>query len=203
MPVTTAGAGLATAAARSAALNLLDPHSLLASLGTLGTFLVPFAETGLLIGFFLPGDSLPFTAGLLTATPAHSAAHLSLPWALLAAAAGARVGYLIGRHAGPRWLDRPDRPRLQAAVGRPGRRSAATARARPSCWPVHPVRAHGAQPAGRRRQAPRPRRCGRSDLERAGPTTVSDVGDDAVDRNTRRRASDGGAVLPASAATGA
>jgi membrane-associated protein len=38
------------------ALNLLDPHSLLASAGALGIFLVMFAETGLLIGFFLPGD---------------------------------------------------------------------------------------------------------------------------------------------------
>ena len=107
------------------ALNPLDPHSLLASLGALGVLLVLFAETGLLIGFFLPGDSLLFTAGLLCATDAGSAVHLSLPAVLVAAAAGAlagaQVGYFIGRKAGPALLDRPDRPRLQEAVQRSDR----------------------------------------------------------------------------------
>lgn len=104
------------------ALNPLDAHSLLSSLGTFGVFLVLFAETGLLVGFFLPGDSLLFTAGLLCATTAGATLHLSLPLVLIAAAAGAllgaQVGYLIGRAAGPALLDRPDRPRLQAAVTR-------------------------------------------------------------------------------------
>jgi membrane-associated protein len=102
------------------ALNLLDPQSLLSSLGTLGVFVILFAETGLLVGFFLPGDSLLFTAGLLCTTGAASAVHLSLPAVLVAAAAGAllgaEVGYLIGRRVGPRLLDRPDRPRLQHGV---------------------------------------------------------------------------------------
>ncbi len=109
-------------AAAASALNVLDPHSLLASLGALGVFLVLFAETGLLIGFFLPGDSLLFTAGLLCTTASGSTVHLSLPLVLVAAAAGAilgaQVGYLIGRRAGPAVLDRPDRPRLQDAVDR-------------------------------------------------------------------------------------
>jgi membrane-associated protein len=104
------------------ALNPLDAHSLLSGLGALGVFLVLFAETGLLIGFFLPGDSLLFTAGLLCATSASTGLHLSLPAVLLAAAAGAvlgaQVGYQIGRRVGPRLLDRPDRPRLQDAVHR-------------------------------------------------------------------------------------
>jgi membrane-associated protein len=85
-------------------------------------FLILFAETGLLVGFFLPGDSLLFTAGLLCTTSATAAVHLSLPAVLVAAVAGAllgaQVGYVIGRRAGPRFLDRPDRPRLQEAVGR-------------------------------------------------------------------------------------
>jgi membrane-associated protein len=102
------------------ALNLLDPHSLLASAGTLGIFLIIFAETGLLIGFFLPGDSLLFTAGLLCTTGPHAGVHLSLPTVLLAAAAGAvtgaEVGYLIGRHAGQPLLVRPGRPRLEQGV---------------------------------------------------------------------------------------
>jgi membrane-associated protein len=105
-----------------AALNLLDPHSLLASAGALGIFLIIFAETGLLIGFFLPGDSLLFTAGLLCTTSQHSAVHLSLPTVLLAAVAGAlagaEVGYLIGRQAGQSLLDRPERPRIQHGLTR-------------------------------------------------------------------------------------
>ncbi|MGN6171633.1 MAG: DedA family protein [Streptosporangiaceae bacterium] len=111
---------LATAAL--AGLNLLDPNSLLAEFGALGVFLVLFAETGLLIGFFLPGDSLLFTAGLLCTTTPGSTVHLSLPVVLIAAAAGAllgaQTGYLIGRRVGPALLDRPDRPRLQQAVAR-------------------------------------------------------------------------------------
>jgi len=81
-----------------------------------------FAETGLLVGFFLPGDSLLFTAGLLCAVPQGDPLHLSLPVVLVAAAAGAvlgaQVGYLIGARAGPALLDRADRPRLQGGVAR-------------------------------------------------------------------------------------
>lgn len=108
-----------------ATLNPLDPHSLLSSLGALGVFLVLFAETGLLVGFFLPGDSLLFTAGLLCTTAAGSTVHLSLATVLPAAVAGAllgaQTGYLIGVKAGPALLQRPDRPRLQDAVHRADR----------------------------------------------------------------------------------
>ncbi|WP_018566621.1 phosphatase PAP2 family protein [Streptomyces sp. PsTaAH-124] len=70
-----------------------------------------FAETGLLVGFFLPGDSLLFTAGLLCpGGSTASSGHLSLPWVLVAAAvgapAGAQTGYLLGRRAGPALLAR-------------------------------------------------------------------------------------------------
>jgi membrane-associated protein len=103
-------------------VNLLDPHSLLSSFGALGVFVVLFAETGLLIGFFLPGDSLLFTAGLLSATSATATLHLSLGWILVAAPAGAvlgaQTGYLIGRAAGPALLDRPERRRLRTATTR-------------------------------------------------------------------------------------
>lgn len=106
------------------ALNPIDPQSLLSSLGVLGVFLVLFAETGLLIGFFLPGDSLLFTAGLLCTTTATSTLHLSLPLALLAAAAGAllgaQVGFVIGARTGPALLRRPGRPRLHQAAERAG-----------------------------------------------------------------------------------
>lgn len=93
-----------------AALNPLSSTSLLASLGALGVFVVLFAETGLLIGFFLPGDSLLVTAGLLCAGSSASKVHLSLPLVLLAAAGGAllgaQTGFVIGRKAGKPVLDR-------------------------------------------------------------------------------------------------
>ncbi len=80
-----------------------------------------FAETGLLIGFFLPGDSLLFTAGLFSSTATGVAVHLQLGWVLLAAAAGAlggaQVGYLVGRRAGPALLER-DHSRLAAGMRR-------------------------------------------------------------------------------------
>jgi membrane-associated protein len=98
------------------AVNILDPHSLLASFGPLGIALVLLAETGLLIGFFLPGDSLLFTAGVLAATPTSSPEHLPLGWVLVAACAGAclgaQVGYLIGARIGPPLFANTRRHRL-------------------------------------------------------------------------------------------
>jgi membrane-associated protein len=112
---------LVSASASILAFNPLDAHSLLSSIGTFGLFLVVFAETGLLIGFFLPGDSLLFTAGILCTTRADQTLHLSLPTVLLAAAAGAllgaQVGYLLGRRAGPVLLS-SNRPRLRAGFVR-------------------------------------------------------------------------------------
>ncbi|MFF3839139.1 DedA family protein [Streptomyces sp. NPDC001930] len=92
------------------ALNVLDAQSLLTAFGTVGIAVILFAETGLLVGFFLPGDSLLFTAGLLSAGSGAQPGHLSLPWVLIAAAtgalAGAQTGYLLGRKAGPAFLAR-------------------------------------------------------------------------------------------------
>ena len=92
------------------ALNPLDATAWLSKLGALGVFLVLFAETGLLIGFFLPGDSLLFTAGLLCTTGSSRTIHLSLPEVLLAAAAGALIGaqtgFVLGRRGGRALLAR-------------------------------------------------------------------------------------------------
>ena len=102
--------------------NPLSATSWLSSLGTLGVFLVLFAETGLLIGFFLPGDSLLFTAGLLASTTTASAVHLSLPWVLLASVSGAllgaQTGFVLGRRAGPALLARSRSGRLRSGAAR-------------------------------------------------------------------------------------
>ncbi|NMH97043.1 DedA family protein [Pseudonocardia acidicola] len=104
------------------ALNPLDPTSLITAFGTFGIFAVLFAETGLLVGFFLPGDSLLFTAGLLSSAAATGKVTLSLPWVLVAAVAGAllgaQVGYLIGRRAGAALESRSARPRVREAMAR-------------------------------------------------------------------------------------
>jgi membrane-associated protein len=104
------------------AVNILSPHSLLSSFGPVGVGVVLFAETGLLIGFFLPGDSLLFTAGVLSAAPASAALHLSLGWVLFAAAVGAclgaQTGYLLGRRAGPAFFGPNTRPKLRDGTDR-------------------------------------------------------------------------------------
>jgi len=100
------------------AVNLLSASSLIDSFGTLGIALILFAETGLLIGLFLPGDTLLFTAGVLTTTSADSTVHLHLAWVLVAVALGAitgsQAGFEVGRRAGPRYIT-DARPRVLAA----------------------------------------------------------------------------------------
>jgi membrane-associated protein len=85
----------------------MNPESLIEAFGTLGLFAIVFAESGLLFGFFLPGDSLLFTAGLLA-----SQGTLNLPLIMVgcavAAIAGDQVGYMIGRRAGPAIFRRPE-----------------------------------------------------------------------------------------------
>ena len=67
---------------------------------------IVFVETGLLVGFFLPGDSLLITAGLVAATGALNIWWLNLLLAV-AAVVGDSVGYAIGWRAGPRLFSRP------------------------------------------------------------------------------------------------
>ena len=86
---------------------MLDPEKLLETFGTIGLLVIVFAESGLLVGFFLPGDSLLFTAGLLA-----SQGTLNFPVILVgcfvAAVAGDQVGYAFGRRVGPALFRRPD-----------------------------------------------------------------------------------------------
>lgn len=87
--------------------NLLDPSHLVKTFGYLGILTTIFLESGVVIGFFLPGDSLLFTAGLLA-----SEHYLSLLGVMIAAIIGAiignNVGYLTGRKAGPTLFTRKD-----------------------------------------------------------------------------------------------
>jgi membrane-associated protein len=93
---------------------LTDPRALLAAFGAfsyVGIFAVIFAETGLFLGFFLPGDSLLFAAGLFAA-PGTSGTRLDLPILIAicvaAAIAGNLVGFAFGRRVGRRLFARPD-----------------------------------------------------------------------------------------------
>lgn len=97
-------------------LDSLDPEKLLRSGGYLLLFGIVFAESGLLIGFFLPGDSLLFVAGMaaagtLEAATGSSAIHLNIVVVLIgvfvAAVIGDQVGYAFGRKAGPALFNRP------------------------------------------------------------------------------------------------
>ncbi|MFI6660815.1 DedA family protein [Streptomyces sp. NPDC050523] len=87
----------------------LDPNHLLDTFGIWGLLLIVFAESGLLIGFFLPGDSLLFTCGLLI-----TAGTMDFPlWGAillicLAAILGDQAGYLFGKKVGPSLFTRPD-----------------------------------------------------------------------------------------------
>ncbi|MEW1832558.1 VTT domain-containing protein [Streptomyces sp. NPDC088196] len=87
----------------------LDPNTMLDRFGIWGLLLVVFAESGLLIGFFLPGDSLLFTCGLLI-----TAGTLDFPlWAAVvlicvAAILGDQAGYIFGKKVGPSLFSRPD-----------------------------------------------------------------------------------------------
>ncbi len=86
---------------------MFDTQALIASGGILIVAAIVFAESGLLIGFFLPGDTLLFSAGLLAAQDV-----VSLPWLLLftilAAIIGDNVGYSIGRRTGHRIFKKED-----------------------------------------------------------------------------------------------
>jgi membrane-associated protein len=98
------------------ALNPMDPKDLLQTFGLIGVWAILFAETGLLVGFFFPGDSLLFLAGVAASPVADSifgsGTKISLVGLLigapLCAIAGAQVGHLLGAKYGRRMFERPD-----------------------------------------------------------------------------------------------
>ena len=112
---TDLAATLGSLATHGALAGILSPEGLFEALGkfaTIGLFAIIFAESGLLIGFFLPGDSLLFIAGLIAAGNSDLKVSLSLPVILvgcaLAAIIGDQVGYAFGKKVGPALFSRPD-----------------------------------------------------------------------------------------------
>src|SRR5579862_4852639 len=87
-----------------ALLSAISPEHLLGTFGEIGVMVILFIELGLLIGFFLPGDSLLFVAGYATVPGNSLHLHMSLGVLLIAALIGAvlggQLGYLVGRGTG-------------------------------------------------------------------------------------------------------
>ena len=96
------------------ALNPLDAKGLLKTFGIIGVWVIMFAETGLMVGFFLPGDSLLFLAGIAASPVAKAIVGTTLPlgWLLLitpvCAIAGAQLGHWFGARYGRPLFHRPD-----------------------------------------------------------------------------------------------
>nr|WP_202487559.1 VTT domain-containing protein [Streptomyces sp. SID8354] len=87
----------------------MNSDYLITNFGLIGVLLIVFAESGLLIGFFLPGDSLLFTTGLMVTTgKIDKPLWLVCTLVVLAAVLGDQAGYLFGRKVGPALFSRPD-----------------------------------------------------------------------------------------------
>jgi membrane-associated protein len=86
---------------------LLDVNQIIQTGGLLAILLIIFAETGLLLGFFLPGDTLLIAAGIFASQDKLPLAPL-LILTPVAAALGYQMGYKIGEQAGPRLFHRDD-----------------------------------------------------------------------------------------------
>ncbi|MEU8389284.1 DedA family protein [Micromonospora sp. NPDC048842] len=100
----------------SVALNPLDPKDLLQTFGLIGVWVILFAETGLLVGFFFPGDSLLFLAGVASSPVADAifgdGTRLSLTGLLIGgpicAIVGAQLGHWLGARYGRPMFERPN-----------------------------------------------------------------------------------------------
>lgn len=94
-----------------ALLGALSAQHLLSTFGVIGVLVILFLQTGVLVAFFLPGDSLLFVAGYATVRNNSLGFHLPLGWLMVAAAAGAilggQLGFEVGRRAGESLHERP------------------------------------------------------------------------------------------------
>jgi membrane-associated protein len=95
-------------------VNPLDAKEIVATLGTIGVIATLFIETGLLVGLFLPGDSLLFVAGIAASGTAKEVFGNQLSytqlliWAPLAATIGSQCGHWLGAKYGRPFFDRPN-----------------------------------------------------------------------------------------------
>ena len=87
--------------------DILDPLLLIKTVGLIGVFAIIFTESGLFFGFFFPGDSLLFTAGLLASQGFFSFPELYFGSAI-AASLGGVLGYAFGEQVGPTIFTRQD-----------------------------------------------------------------------------------------------
>ena len=88
-------------------MHIFEIMPLIQTIGLIGIFLFIFAESGLFFGFFLPGDSLLFTAGVLASAGYFNVAFLFLGCFVMAVL-GDSVGYYFGKKIGPRIFSKPD-----------------------------------------------------------------------------------------------
>ncbi len=88
-------------------VDILDVNTLIASGGLLLIAFLVFAESGLLFGFFFPGDTLLFAAGIF-AYQGHFSLWLVIGIVICCAIAGGRVGYWIGQKTGPKLFKKED-----------------------------------------------------------------------------------------------
>jgi membrane-associated protein len=98
----------------SQAVSILNASSLISSFGLVGVLAIIFIECALIVGFFLPGDSLMFVAGIAASSAAESVVgtHLNLAALLIGlpivAIVGSQIGHYTGAKLGRRIFDRPD-----------------------------------------------------------------------------------------------
>ena len=79
---------------------------------------IVFVETGVLLGFFLPGDSILFSAGLVAATHGEVNIVILVSVIFLAAFFGDQVGFVLGRTVGRPYLEKHNGPRIQKMIER-------------------------------------------------------------------------------------
>jgi membrane-associated protein len=95
-------------------VNPLDVQDIVTTLGTMGVLIAIFVETGLLLGLFLPGDSLLFIAGIAASGTAREIFGNQLSytqlmiWAPIAATGGSQFGYWLGARLGRPFFNRPN-----------------------------------------------------------------------------------------------
>ena len=94
-------------------LNASTPFFIYLALGA-----IVFVETGILIAFFLPGDSILFAAGLVAATRDDTNIVFLITVIFIAAFLGDQVGYVLGRKYGRAYLERRSSPRIEKMISR-------------------------------------------------------------------------------------